>query len=286
LIAAGTSIPVFRRALREAIPTALLTRYRRWRYGAAGVPWELMPDGFPPAQEGIGWALERVAAAEDERWPAFRQALSVPGPLALAHEDNDPTRPQVWAEHHWLTLLYVAGRASVDGRLELLDWGGGLGHLEPVLREGWPELHLRYHLHDYPSFCARARLHLPDAIVHESADGALTGQYDLVIASGSLHYTEDWRRLLERLAKCSRRDLLLLRLPTVTASTPYVFVQRVPNIGYATEFYSWCLRRDEVIEFVFSQGFALEREFLSLEEAPAVGAVETGRYAGLWFRRR
>lgn len=276
---------MLRRAIRDALPTALLTRYRRLRYGAAGVPWEIVPGGFPPSQPDHGWALERVAAAEDQRWPRFQQALAAPRPIALAHEDNDPARPQVWAEHHWLTVLYVARRASINDRLELLDWGGGLGHLQPVLREAWPELELHYHLHDYPAFCDRARSHLPDAVIHESASSALGRQFDLVLASGSLHYTEDWRGLLARLAQCSRRDLLLLRLPTVSTAAPYVFVQRVPNIGYATEFYSWCLRKDEVVDFVASQGFVLEREFLSLEEAPVVGAPEPGTYAGLWFRR-
>jgi putative methyltransferase (TIGR04325 family) len=277
---------VLRSTLRQWLPAPLLNRYRRWRYGPAGVPWELAPDGFPPAAGTAGWALDRVADAEDLRWPAFLNALEAPGPLALAHEDPDPTRPHPWAEHHWLTVLYVAGRAQLAGRLELLDWGGGVGYLAPVLRAGWPELELRYHLHDYPAFCRHARRRLPDAVIHDQADHALDGRYDLVLASGSLHYTPDWRSLLARLANASRRDLLLIRLPTVSASESYVFVQRVPNIGYDTEFHSWCLRKADVIDFVRTKGFALEREFLSLEEAPVAGAPEPGRYVGLWFRRR
>jgi putative methyltransferase (TIGR04325 family) len=229
--------------------------------------------------------LDRVAAAEDQRWPAFEAALRAPQPLAMAHEHPDPGQPQMWAEHHWLTLLYVAGRAQHDGVLELLDWGGGLGHLALVLREALPKLQLRYHLHDLPAFCEYARKRLPDATVHGSADNALARSYDLVIASGSIHYVQDWRGLLAGLAKSSRKDLLLLRLPTVTTSDSYVFVQRVPNLGYDAEFFGWCLRKDEVIDFVTAQGLVLEREFLSLEGAPVVGASEAGKYVGLWFRR-
>lgn len=276
---------MLRAVVRNLLPANLLTGYRRWRYGPAGVPWEIQPAGFPPANAQSGWALERVAAAEDQRWPAFQAALRVPLPLAMAHEHPDPAQPQLWAEHHWLTVLYVAGRAQNAGVLELLDWGGGLGHLAPVLRAGWPQLQVKYHLHDLPAFCDIAKRRLPDAEVHSSAEDALDRRYDLVLASGSMHYAQDWRALLSRLAKSSRRDLLLLRLPTVTASAPYVFVQRVPNIGYDAEFFSWCLRKDEVIDFVAGQGFGLEREFLSLEEAPVVGAPEPGKYVGLWFRR-
>lgn len=282
-------MPSLRTVVQSLLPPVLLVLWRRLRHGAPQPVWVYRPEGFPPDAGAPPWSLERIAEAEAARWPAFAAALADGRPLALSHEVEDPAQAMTWAQNHWLALLYVVGRIAArhPGRaLRLLDWGSGLGHAALVLRAGLPQVALEYHAHDYPSFLRRLPALLPDAHAHVDPAAALAERYDLVLASGSLHYARDWRDQLQRLAAAAASDLYLCRLPVVEHAASYVYSQRVDGLGYASEFHSWCLNRTELLAAVAALGFLLERSFVADEIAPAAGAPEPGRYAGFWFVRR
>ena len=126
---------------------------------------------------------------------------------------------------------------------------------------------------------------LPEVDYVDSDTDAFARRYDLVLASGSMHYAIDWRAQLRALATAANRWLYITRLPTLTQANSYVFVQRVQGLGYDTEYLGWSLNRTEFLTQVSNLGFVLEREFLVDEIAPAHNAPEFGRYRGFLFRR-
>ena len=137
----------------------------------------------------------------------------------------------------------------------------------------------------------RAGRRLNPAISFHEDDQCLGETYDLVVASSSLQYAERWRELLGRLAECSRKLLLINRIAVVNDAPSFVVLQRAGAYGYATEYLSWVLSRDELLGAAGRAGFGLDRE-VPIHDAfpiawgagrgsspglPAAAAVTTGR---------
>src|SRR5205814_1695749 len=109
-------------------------------------------------------------------------------------------------------------------------------------------------------------------------------RYDLVLASASIHYVEDWKALLARLGGATRRFLLVTRLPVVLQVPSYVAVQRPRRHGFHTEYRGWVIRRGELLAHAESLGLELDREFLIAERPRIARAPESCRYRGFLFR--
>lgn len=247
--------------------------------------WELCPNGFENNQTR-GWNLARVAASERSRFADFRAQVAAPAVLAVAHEVDDVRMECSWAHNLAITWGYVLARAAAGKpQLNVLDWGGGLGHSFLLARSLWPELTLSYCIKDLPEMVKAGRELLPEVRFVDSDADAFTQRYDLVIASGSLHYAVEWRAQLRALANAATQWLYVTRLPTLVQANSYVFVQRVRGLGYDTEYLGWSLNRHEFLTAVSELGLVLEREFLFDEVAPAHNAPEPGRYRGFLFRR-
>ncbi len=247
--------------------------------------WELCPQGFEQNQTR-GWDLARVVASERERFIIFRAEVIAPAPLGVAHEVDNVRTQWPWAHNLAISWGYVLARAAVGkSKLSVLDWGGGLGHSFLLARTLWPDLALDYSLKDLPEMVKVGRELLPEVHYIDRDAEAFARQYDLVFASGSMHYSSDWRAQLQALANAASEWLYITRLPTLLEANSYVFVQRVPSLGYDTEYLGWSLNCNEFLAAVADLGFALQREFLVDEVAPAHNAPEPGRYRGFLFRR-
>ena len=88
-----------------------------------------------------------------------------------------------------------------------------------------PEVELDWHCREVPSVADAGKRVNPDVTFH-TGDDALDRTYDLVLASSSLQYERDWRRLLGRLAASTGGLLLVTRLPIALAAPSFVVVQR------------------------------------------------------------
>jgi putative methyltransferase (TIGR04325 family) len=131
--------------------------------------------------------------------------------------------------------------------------------------------------------CRAGRDIFPD-VTYWQDDRCLDRRYDLVLASSSLQYAEDWAELARRLAQASRRYLLLTRVPVVFDGPSFVVLQRIRARELDTETLCWIVNRDEIVEATTSEGeVELVREFL-LGNPPDLAAVPQDATRAYLFR--
>jgi putative methyltransferase (TIGR04325 family) len=249
--------------------------------------WEYVPEGF--ARAVPGWDVEAVAEAYAAAWPSYLEALSGPGPLGVEHAvaDGRPVDRFDRAAHNTIVSYgYVAALAARGvERLSILDWGGGLGHYEPLTRALLPGVELEFHCKELPALVGRGRRLLPHVHFHED-DSCLERRYDLVLASSSLQYAEDWPALFAGLAAATGSYLYVTRLPVALRAPSFVVLQRAYRYGYETEYLGWVVSRDELLREAASAQLELVREFVLSAWFSAPGAPEDPvEHRGYLFQR-
>jgi putative methyltransferase (TIGR04325 family) len=213
----------------------------------------------------------------------FERAVIGPGPLGIAHEAKLISKESASAHNAVLTFGYVSGRAAKSDRtVSVLDWGGGLGHYLLFGEALFPELEIDYHCKDVPALCQVGREVLPRATFHEDGSG-LERQYDLVMASGSLQFCEDWQDVLGRLREATRRFLYVTRIPMAGERPTFEMVQRPHKVGYQTELIGWVLNRSDFLHAADTAGLTLLREFLVNESFNVRGTKDTVHMGGFLF---
>ena len=252
--------------------------------------WEYVPEGWArrTVDERItGWTASRVAESYREKWPSFLNAVES-GLLGIDHEvcRGQPVESGDLAAHNTLlTFGYVLARASrAKDRVAILDWGGATGHYFLIAKALLPEVELLYHCRDMPDVCRVGRELLPEISFYD-ADNCLQADYDLVIASSSLHYSQRWQQTLCSLARAARGYLYITRVPVAFHAASFVVLQRAYDYGYDTEYLSWVINRKSLLTEATSAGVALVREFLVTGGFEAQGAPESPIYdRGFLFR--
>jgi putative methyltransferase (TIGR04325 family) len=242
--------------------------------------WEYVPEGWARGARDPsvkGWDVEAVANAYREKWPAFARSLEGARPLGVYHElgaGEEITGEDPAAHNLILTFAYVAGLAAHGKRrLSFLDWGGGIGHYGLIARAVLP-VEVDYHCREVPHIAAVGREAGAQGR-YVSDDSWADRTYDLVMASGSLQYAEDWRALLADLAGvCGGGYLYVTRLPYARSSASFHILQRAYRYGYETEYVGWVVSRDELLAFAPTVGLTLEREFVIDAWLSAPGAPE------------
>ena len=225
---------------------------------AVHVPeWEYIPEGWSYAARG--WSAEGVADTYARKWPDYLAAIEAPKPLGVHHETAEVLTGDPGAHNMLVTFAYVLALAARgrDG-LSVLDWGGGFGHYHALAQSALPALELDWHVKEQPAVATRGRELIPAVAFHDD-DSALEHRFDLVVASSSIQYAEDWRALVDRLAGAAERHLYLARVPVALSAPAFVVIQRPYAHGYETEYLGWVLNRDELLAAV---PLELAREFL------------------------
>ncbi len=262
--------------------------------------WEYVPEGWERTRKAdersaAGWDVEDVARAYREKWPQFLAAVAGSDPLGVNHEMREGVpvgRHGFLDQNAILAFAYAVGRAangsavraaSGSAALSILDWGGALGHHRVLARRLLPEVDLDYHCRELPAVCAAGRALHAEVIFHDT-DECLSRRYDLILASNSLQYQQDWQRLLRRLASAADGWLFLTRVPVATRHPSFVVLQRVDAYGYGTELLGWVFNRDELLRAAGEAGLELEREFLVHPPWEITGAPEEVSQAGFLFR--
>jgi putative methyltransferase (TIGR04325 family) len=286
---------IVRQVLPPFVASALI---KIMRGGGREAPeWEYVPDGWShrgpraAAADASGWNVESVVRTQRAKWDRFAALIGENGgtsPLAVYHEAATLANDSLTAHNTFLSYGYVLARAAArertSDRLSILDWGSGLGHYFVVSRALLPDVTLDYHARDLPLLCEAGRTLLPEVTFHDSdADALGARRYDLILASGSLHYHEAWRDILRAFAAASRRFVYITRLPIVHHAPSFVVVQRPHAVGYETEYQGWFFNREEFLAGAREAGLRLVREFLVDERPHAHGAPEQCEFRGFLF---
>jgi putative methyltransferase (TIGR04325 family) len=114
----------------------------------------------------------------------------------------------------------------------------------------------------------------------------LRRSYDLVLASSSLQYSEDWSGVLTRLAGATAGYLFLTRVPVVRTSASFVVRQRVRSYGQGAAYLSWVFNESELVGTATVSGVELLREFVFGYRPAVRGAPEQDETRGFLFRAR
>lgn len=257
--------------------------WRRWRRPTRrGGSLEFVPGGWQAGESLMtlrGWNADSVVRIQAEAWEHWKRPLRTPDPFGtgLAAE------PQLLGLHNTLvSFAYVAALAAIgQARLSLLDWGGGAGQYGWLAEAALPGVTIDYHCKDVPVQSEAGRQAYPRGTFFERDEEFAGSQFDLVLASGALHYVADWRAALQVLAAATSRYLFVTRLPTVARTKSFVVLQ----CAYQSEYLGWTLNRDEFLEAALGCGLHWIREFPLDEFHRARGAPEASRSRGFLFRR-
>lgn len=268
------------------LPPVVTDAIRRVRRSPADLPgqFEVVGGGWPqPTDTNPGWEDPAIARTQAERWPAFVAACSDTRPLDMPHEATEHAGRNMAFHNTYLSFGYVLARAEGGrGRLSMLDWGGGLGHYAVLAGALLPGVELDYHCKDLSAFCAEGARLLPDATFH-SDDACLERTYDLVMASGSLQCSRDWREVAAGLVRATGRYLYVTRLPVQLTSPSVVVRQHAGVQGFNDDLLGWFLNRDEFVGQVTARGMRLVREFYVDEYPHVPGAIEQPDVRGFLF---
>jgi putative methyltransferase (TIGR04325 family) len=273
-----------RSLLKGLVPPLALGLLRRLRDRATRAEWEIVEGRWPSQDPRVrGWEDETVAAAHRRKWPDFVRAVEAPQPLGIAHEAATIGNESESAHNTIMAFAYVlalAARKRDD--LSILDWGGGPGHYYVLARQLLPDVAIHYRSRDLPAVCVLGRELLPEAGFSDD-DACLENRYDLVVASSSLNYGQDWQGLLHALAAAAGSYVYLARVPLVVSKPAFIVVQRPHRYGYDTEYPGWILNRHEVLEVAAAAGLRLLREFLVMEKPSIPGAPDAVVYRSFLF---
>ena len=249
--------------------------------------WEYVPEGWRSKDAHIkGWNVESIVETQKAKWPEFLRSVRATGPLGVAHEGLASSNNDYAAHNTMMAYAYaIAMAARKKDRISLLDWGGGIGHYYVISQALLPDVTIDYHCKDLPLLCKGGRELLPEAKFYENEEECFVSAYDFVLASSSLHYCEDWKRIAQQLVLATRSYIYITRLPIVHGAPSFVAVQRPYRYGYQTEYLCWFLNREEFLAHMNTLGMELIREFLIQERPHVYNAPEQGEYRGFLFRR-
>jgi putative methyltransferase (TIGR04325 family) len=244
---------------------------------------EYVPQGWNAVK---GWNDQSVADAQEQHWPTLVRNLQGPGPLGVSHLPWHITRDDRADHNIIMSYGYVLALAArKKDVLSILDWGGGVGHYYLYSKALLPEVGIEYHCYDVPNLCRLGRKLLPEIHSHDDERDLLGRQYDVVVSSSSLHYFEDWRDQVRKLAAATRGFLYVSRLQVVNCVPSFVVVHKVLRAGY-TEFLSWSINRQEFLSCAEECGLELVREFVFTEQWTIRGAPEKAECRGFLFRQQ
>ncbi len=243
---------------------------------------EYVPQGWYAVE---GWDAQSIADAQERHWPALVRNLQGPGPLGVSHLPGHTTRENRADHNIMMSYGYVLALAARQkDKLSILDWGAGAGHYYLYSKALLPEVDIEYECYDVPTLCRLGKKLQPELCHHDDESDFVGKQYDLVLSSSSLHYFENWRDELRKLADATREFLYVARLQSVTHAPSFVALHKVLRDGYP-EFLCWCINRQEFLTRAEEQGLELVREFVFTERWSIRNAPEKAECRGFLLRR-
>lgn len=247
--------------------------------------WEFIPQGWDYSKTHLvrGWDAPDILQVYKNKWNKFVELANSTAPLGIAHEADLTNNESIEFQNTILVFAYcLALAAHKKDFLSMLDWGGGIGHYYIFARALLPEIVINYHCKDLPTLVAHGTKLFPNQYFYTD-ESCLEQKFDFVMASGSMHYDQDWAKLLCKLAQASKGYLFITRLPIVLSVPSFIFIQRPYRYGYNTEYLGWCINREEFLTKAEKLSLKLIREFIIDEHPSIVSAPEDCQYRGFLF---
>jgi putative methyltransferase (TIGR04325 family) len=219
-------------------------------------PSAAVPDAAPEPE----WRVISLWEDTTAPWTPYTRSLV---DQALAEEEKARTTgsftgmlsdgmPRLWA----VAYAYVLTLAQHDGTVSILDFGGQLGRYGTIARLALPGVAVSYTVEELPDVCDVGAKVRPWVKFQTKAE--MTDKFDLVFASGSLQYVEDWRGELARLARLAGRYIFLSRLQVLDESPATIVRHKMPTDGHTI---GWVLNRSDLLNRAKSLGLTLTQEF-------------------------
>ena len=252
---------------------------------SASPEWEFLGDEWTNSLEKSagGWDVASVLSAYEAKWDAFQLSLRGTRPLGTTPESSANAAADLISHNIMMSYAYALTYSTRQrDSFSMLDWGGGLGHYYLLGKALLPETEIDYHCKDVAVLANRGQQLIPEAHFYTD-ESCFERKYDFVMASTSLHYSRNWKRVLEGLISASSGYIFVTQLPVVCDSPSFVYLQRAQIHGYGTEYISWCLNRQSFLDFAQAQNTELIREFIVGHRPPIVGAPEQCEYRGFLF---
>ncbi len=282
--------PLIHRITPPIILEAVRAVRARIRSGVnVATEWEYIAEGWAYAQthpEVLGWNVVDILEVYKAKWPHFVAMLEGQQPLGFSHESTLANREEINSHNTIMIFAYALTLASRQLQtISMLDWGGGIGHYYLFSRAILPEVSINYYCKDVQILAEYGKELFPEQHFFFT-DDCLDFQYDFVLASGSLHFSESWEEIFIGLARATRGYFLLTRLPVVQNTQSFVFIQRPYAYGYRTEYLGWCLNRSDILHLAEESNLELVREFVIGERPGIVNAPEQCQYRGFLFKAK
>ncbi|WP_159784591.1 methyltransferase, TIGR04325 family [Sodalinema gerasimenkoae] len=244
--------------------------------------WKYLPEGWPTETQLQGWNADGVVQAYKAGVQNLQAQLQS-SPI-LNHSNPAISAPdRAYFDHNiYMSYAYVLALASQHkDKLSLLDWGGAIGQYYLISKKLMPEVSFDYHIKDVPLLCQEGSQQFPE-IKFYSNDKCLDRSYDLVLASGSLQYSQNWQSVFKQLSQSASPYLYLTRIPVVQHHSSFVVAQAVYNTIHA----GWFLNKNELLDIAQKSGLRLLREFsIDIPFQPS-GAPEACQQAGFLFKQQ
>jgi putative methyltransferase (TIGR04325 family) len=275
----------YRKLLKDCLPPAILNFVRTLHPMNKFIEWEYVPEGWDyPAR---GWDEKSVTLANEKQWNQVKDRLETTRIFGCSHESLNASQRFDLAYHNMIMIFgYALARVSwKKDDISMLDWGGGLGQYYLIAKRLMPDIKIDYTCKETTEMCECAKKFHTTAVFSNSSDFVLNQKYDFILASSSLHYEKDWKKLINCLAQSTKGHLLVTYQPFVEKSPSFVFIQRPYQYGYKTEYLGWCLNKTEFIDEALKAGLYCIQEFI-IGYSPAIkGAPEQNQYMGFLFQK-
>jgi len=261
---------VMRRIYRPYLARLLAkTRELKIRFPALANAQRLFRPGMKVFKPPIGgWWDDLVSQARALRALEFRET----------------PRPTAGADRLPLFVDVLRQAADAEGRLSVLDWGGGFGEYAVAARRLCPDLAIDWHIVEVPTVCDYGRTLFDDVHFHETDEIAAERGFDVVLSAVALYCSVDWRSTLARLAGAARRFLILTDLPSASDADGFTLTERplpdMPDVvclGAIVDASDLCRR-------VAEAGLSLERDLVPPSEPMQLGPLQLV-YRSFLFRR-
>ncbi|MBI3512488.1 MAG: hypothetical protein HY060_00180 [Proteobacteria bacterium] len=192
--------------------------------------------------------------------------------------------PQDPSLRHFMDFADLLAQATSDGRLSVLDWGGGFGEFHWCARALWPELAIAWHVRELSAVCDHGAAVFPETRFLDDDTAAVAPSFDVALASGALQHAADWRAVLGQLAGAARQFLIILDLPVSDGLS--VFIQERP-LSFLPDavFASPVLPLPTLTQLLAEHGWTHARDLPPSFAQPTVGGGPQVAYRSMVFRR-
>jgi len=275
--------------LKNILPPFVVKVYKKYAGYILKAQWEYLPNGFNTKIKSDGWDLQSIVDLQVSKWELFKNAVNSLKPLGINHESNNQQfNLDLYSHNTIYSYAYVLLLSSHNkSSIKILDWGGGIGHygiisdslLKPI------KINIKYNCYDLSKFCIAGSKLNPNYTYFDNTKSALNNNYDLIIASSSLWYEQDWKETMLNLANSTNEYLYITRMNFISKKESYVAVQRPSIFGYNTEYMCWIINENEFIAHAKKIGLELIREIYIGHSFPIFKAPEQGHFKGFIFKK-